>query len=340
VHFSLLIPSIIALLLVFDRALRIYARRKIADIFENVPPFNVRTESAYPDARVISISASDGVKLTGSVHMPSGGSAQGLVIFFPELNGNHWMARRYCEALLADGFAILAFDFRNQGDSDQVSSYQPIHWITDFEMNDVSGVMEFIESDPQLNTLPLLAFGVSRGGVAALVSAGRYPRIRGVIADSAFGTMPMIHHYVNRFAHYVIPSFLYQMLPQWHVRMTLRQGIQYSEKRRHCRYVHLESEAFGLASTPVLLISGDKDSYVIEPIARQLQSTCGSHAVLWTVRGAKHNMARDVAMADYDRRITEHFRRSLDLAIEKMPDAATSEPLDRSAARSHFIQPA
>lgn len=311
---GILILACLATLVVLDRLLCRYAIRKVADIFENVPPFNVVSESNFHDARAIQVKTADGLALAGSLHWPGISSPHGLVVFFPELNGNHLMARRYCEALLADGFAILAFDFRGQGESESAAGYSPIHWVTEYEMADVSGVLEFIESDPVLSTMPLLAFGVSRGGVAALLSGARYPRFRAVIADSAFGTMPMILHYVNRFAAYVIPGWLYELLPSWHVRRTLKHGVQLSQKRRNCRYVHLENEVSGLADTPVLLISGQRDTYVIPEIARQLQSLIGATSELWMVDGAKHNMGRTASTAEYDRRITEHFREALGLS--------------------------
>ena len=307
----LLISAAVVILL--DFLLRKYAKFRIADMFENVPPFNVTTAAENPNARRLSIHSASGLTLSGSLLWPQDHAPHGLVIFFPELNGNHWMASRYCEGLLQNGFAVLGFDFRNQGESDCDPAYSPIHWITDYEMQDVEAVLEFIESDPEFSTMPLLAFGVSRGGVAALIAGSRYPRIRAVIADSAFGTLPMMHHFVNRFVRLVIPGWLYALLPWWHIRIALRQGIQVSQKRRHCRYLHLEDEASGLSETPVLLISGQRDSYVTQEVAAALHSTVGEHSELWTVEKAKHNMARSVQPQEYDRRVVEHAFRALDI---------------------------
>lgn len=305
---------------ILDWCLRRYAMHKIADIFENVPPFNVVAESEIPAVRPLSVTTSDGIRLSGGLHWPDTPCPHGLVLFFHELSGNHWMARRYCEALLANGFAILAFDFRNQGGSESQPGYLPIHWITDFEMTDVASVLEYVEADPELSTMPLLAYGVSRGGVAALLAGSRYPRIRAVIADSAFGTRPMARHFVDRFVRYVIPGWLYNALPEWHVRLALKQGLQLSESRRKCRYVHLENEAAGLSETPVLLISGKRDSYVTPNVARQLHELIGPSSELWIVDHAKHNMARMTATEEYDQRIVELARRTLEL------DSAHADP--------------
>ena len=305
--FAFLLAGLVATAALLDWTLRRFASRRIADIFENVPPFNVVTEGEQPQARQIRIPTSDGLQLAGSVLWPDRTCPLGLVIFFPELRGNHWMARRYCESLLNEGFAILGFDFRNQGHSDFCLDYSPIHWITEYEMTDVSAVLEFIESDPDLSTMSLFAFGVSRGGVAALVAGGRYPRIQAVIADSAFDTLPMVEHFVGRFSRYVIPGWLFTFIPSWHIDLALRQGLQISEKRRKCQYVHLQNEVSGLADTPVLLISGSRDSYVSVDVAKLLQRLIGPKAELWVVENAKHNMARTTATAQYDARISQHF---------------------------------
>lgn len=305
--------------------LRRYSMYKIADIFENVPPFNVVAESQTPSARLLSVTTCDGIRLSGSLHWPEQATPYGLVLFFHELSGNHWMSRRYCEALLNDGFAILAFDFRNQGQSEAVAGYQPIHWITEYELNDIAGVMEYVESDPELSTMPLLAYGVSRGGVAALLAGSRYPRIRAVVADSAFGTMPMARHFVERFVRYVIPSWVYAALPEWHIRLALKQGLQVSETRRDCRYVHLENESSGLAETPVLLIAGKRDSYVTPHVAQQLQDLIGPTAELWLVDHAKHNLARSAATEEYDRRIVNHAHQALGLDAVTPAEMTSSE---------------
>lgn len=337
-----LTAGVVGAVVVVDWLLRRFAICRIADIFENVPPFNVVPEAEVPQAQPLMIRTSDGLQLSGSLQYPERERPLGLVIFFPELSGNHWMARRYCEALLAEGFAILAFDFRNQGHSQHQPDYAPIHWITEYEMTDVAAVLEYVESHPELSTMSLFAFGVSRGGVAALIAGSRYPRFRAVIADSAFGTMPMAQHFVNRFVSFVIPGWLYALLPTWHIQRSLRQGLQLSEARRRCRYVHLENEVDGLADTPVLLISGKRDSYVSTEVAQRLQELIGDTAELWMVDQAKHNMARAVATADYDGRITQHFLSALAVPVPQRTAAARTATVSRSltARDAHSLRSA
>ena len=289
-----------------DQAFRRYVTPRICEIFENVPPFNVVTENAVDTAETLSIITADGVNLKGCLINGHLRHAKGLVLFLPELRGNHWMAKRYCAALIDQGYMVLSVDFRSQGESASQPGYSPIHWVTEFEMMDVDAMMHFIQSRTELKSLPLVAYGVSRGGVAALIAARRYSGVSGVIADSAFGTMSMTKYFVDRFVTYVIPQWVYRLLPAWHVDLTLRNGMQLSERRRHCKYVHLERERASLDSQTVLLISGGRDSYVTPEIARRLQSIVGQHCQLWIAPGAKHNMSRNVCTEDYDRKVVAH----------------------------------
>ena len=317
-----LVVAGIVTFLIGERAFRWYVQPKIADIFENVPPFNVLPCEPSPDAQAVSFVTADGLTLTGSLLNADRSNARGLVLFMPELHGRHWMSRRYCEALLNEGLVVFSFDFRSQGDSDPQPGYQPIHWMTEFEMTDVAAAMEFIEADARLNTLPIMAFGVSRGGVAALLAGCRYPRIRAVIADSAFGTMSMIRFFVDRFVRHVIPGWVFRLLPMWHVEVTLKNAVALSEVRRGVKYVHLEQEAAGLESSSVLLISGSRDSYVTPEIAERLREIVGHSSELWIADGAKHNLSRATRPEEYDRRILSHATRHLTGPLTQVVSAA------------------
>jgi pimeloyl-ACP methyl ester carboxylesterase len=307
-----IIAGFILTVLAGEVAFRRFVTPKIQAIFENVPPFNVLPEAPNPAARTFRIRTADGVELQCSLLNENAEDPPGLVLFLPELHGSHWMARRYCHTLIENGFVVLGLDFRNQGDSDSMPGYRPIHWMTEFEMSDVEAALEYVAEDHRLSNLPIVVFGVSRGGVAALLAGCRYPRIRGVIADSAFGTMAMIRFYVDRFVQHVIPKWLFLLLPDWHIDITLRQSVQMSEAARGCRYVHLEDEAAGLESANVLLISGARDSYVTPVIAARLRDLVGKPAELWIAPGAKHNMSRNIQPEEYDRRVLVHALRCVE----------------------------
>jgi pimeloyl-ACP methyl ester carboxylesterase len=287
----------------------------IAGFLEKAPAFRVTLGKPDRCAQPVEFRTSDGLTLRGSVWNGDQSEATGLVIYLPEMEGNHWMAPQYCAALIDEGYALFSFDFRGQGESDRPAGYSASHWMTELEMRDISAAMDFIESHPRLSTLPILVFGVSRGGVGALLTGARYPKVRGVIADSAFGTLTMIRFFADRFADLVLPRWLYRLVPNWHVERTLRQAMAYNERRKGCRFVHLEDEVSGLESESVLLISGTADTYVSGDVAARLHRLVGAGAKHWIVAGARHNMARSVHQGEYDRRICEHAAVCLQPAV-------------------------
>ncbi len=330
-----ILPAAGAVLFAAELVFRRYVVARVCDVFEEVPPFGVIPAEESPDAETFSVQTSDGMTLRGSLHLPKSGRPIGLVVFCPELNGNHWMASHYCHGLLQNQFAVLGFDFRGQGSSDPDPNYTPIHWVTEYEMRDIAAVLEFVESDERLNTLPLGLFGVSRGGVAALAAACRYPRVRAVLADSAFGTMDMARHFVHQFGRYIIPEFCFRILPKWHIEQTLQRAVRLSERRRHCRYVHLENEAVGLDHTHVQLISGQRDSYVSPDVAAALAELFGGSDRLWLVRRARHNMARSVRTDEYDRRVVRHFLSMTDRKQPRRTEADTAVSTANSPVSVH-----
>ncbi len=322
----------VAAVVACDQAFRRYVTPRICDIFENVPPFNVVKENPLDTAEIISIVTADGVNLQGSLINGHLRDAKGLILFLPELRGNHWMAKRYCSALIDQGYIVLSVDFRSHGESASRQGYSPIHWVTEFEMVDVAAMMQFIQARATLQSLPLLVYGVSRGGVAALIAACRYSGVCGVVADSAFGTMSMTKYFVDRFVTYVIPQWVYRLLPAWHVELTLKNGIKLSEQRRKCQYVHLECERASLNSRSVFLISGGRDSYVTPEIARRLQNIVGPDCQLWIAPDAKHNMSRKMNTEEYDRRVVGHCDQCLGAKPSFAAETADQRPVIASAA--------
>ncbi len=85
--------------------------------------------------------------------------------------------------LAARGYALLMIDLRNYGESDATPE-----GITygDLESNDVIGAVEYVAR--RAPTLPVAALGFSMGGATVLRASAREPRLRAVVADSAFAS--------------------------------------------------------------------------------------------------------------------------------------------------------
>ncbi|MEZ6124308.1 MAG: hypothetical protein R3C49_14210 [Planctomycetaceae bacterium] len=300
--------SAVLMLLLTDFVYRRVVSERISRLIDNVPPFGVVQQSETADAEELQIPASGGESIAALVFRPRQ-TAQGIVVFCPELGGDRRTAMVYSEGLVKSGFVVLAFDFsHNQPQPDELS----VHWITNAQIQDLQNVIRFVCSHAEFGTLPLGLFGISRGGSAALITASRDERVRCVATDSAYTTRILIDHFIQRFSRHVVPEWFFRWLPGWHVRLVMEQALKRSDRRHPIPFAHLEPTIAGLTQ-PVLLISGRRDSYVTPEVTRRLAAVLVNSAstIIWIVDGARHNRARTIAQSDYDAKLIAHFQAGL-----------------------------
>lgn len=303
---SLLVAIVV--LLAVDLVVRLYYVRIILRVFETKPPFRAHLFPPDPTAESIEFVTRDGVTLRGSLHHNPDRKAKGLILFCPETDSSHWSARSYCDALLEDGFNVLSFDFRGQGESDALPGYVPNHWPTMYEVEDVRAAIDFISRRPDLQGLPLGLMGISRGSTLALIAAAEFPNVRAVCCEGAYSTDALMLYFILHWSRVYLPEWLRATIPLWHYKITTKTARWISRIRRQRKYVVLERWLPRLKDRPVLLVAGERDNYVHPDVARELiRCIHSSAAQVWTVPSAKHNRARAVAEAEYDRRLTAFF---------------------------------
>lgn len=317
----------VGVLIALDLVGRIYFVRKVLKIFETKPPFNVPIYPPHAQAQTVEIPTSRGLTLRGSVYLATERPSRGVVVFYPELDGTHWSAMSYADCLVQAGFDLVAFDFRNQGESDYQPGYEPLHWPTLYEIEDARSVLRYVRARDDLQDVPLGVMGVSRGSQAALAMAAENSDIRAVCCEGAYSTTLLVMYFTRRWAFLYVPAWALRMVPRWHFEQTLWLVRGVSERRRRCTYVVIERWLSKLRNRPVLLIAGARDNYVHPEISDGLQDCIGSSAKIWLVPGAKHNRARETEPVEYERRLTEFFAANLKSAAR---DAA--EPIASGSA--------
>jgi uncharacterized protein len=297
--------TMLGLVLLIDQIGRVVAVRIALPIFESSPPFQIHPLPPDDAAESLRITTPENQTLAAALFQPVG-SPRGLVLFCPEFGADRWSAPAYCAGLIERGFVVLSCDFRSQGDSDPVRpGYRPIHWVTTCEVDDVRAVLRWIKSEARLAKLPLFLFGVSRGGGAA-IAAARTPEVRAVITDGAFSPRTMMMHFFYRWARLYIPDWLPGLLPRWYVAAMLKLVELSSGWQRGVRYVHLERILPRLRHTPILMISGERDSYCLPRFTYRLQKlTRQDRQRAWIVPAARHNEARKLVSKLYDDRLAE-----------------------------------
>lgn len=314
--FFTVIASIL-LLDVFIRFVVIWASLPIVERKIALPESNIIPD---PIAEQITFPTTDGLELQGSLYQHTEQPARGIILFCPEMGANHWSAMSYAQGAWNAGFDILSFDFRGQGESPDMENYDPLHWVTEYELADANAAIDYIKKRKDLSELPLSLMGVSRGGGAALLTAAQNPEVLGVLAEGAFTNQELMVQFGYSFARKYFPEFLVKLFPYWHIQITLNLVYWISQVRRNCKYAQFRKTLPLLQSRPVHLITGTRDTQVPSEVAVTIARIIGgTESSIWNVRDAKHNGARQKNPTRYDNQVSQFFSNLVPEQVESTP---------------------
>lgn len=283
--------------------------REFQRLFEKSSPALLAPDCPRPaDDRPVTFETSDGRRLVGSHFHHRAKRRVGVILFCHEFTGNRWLFQPYADHLRDDGFDIFTFDYSNHGESETIDGYRLQQWVTEHEVEDVLAAIAYLSEhlDPPVDGIGL--FGVSKGGSSGIVAAARDSRIKAVVTDGAFPTHSIVADYVERWVPLVVPlGNMLRFLPRWVHVLIARVEISRIERRRGCRYPHVETSFCDLTSKPFLLIHGQRDNYIRAEMIRGIFRPNQQPEEIWVVKGAKHNQAVEVATEEYHRRVRDFF---------------------------------
>ena len=293
---------VISLLTAFIRWLRISLR-----VFLNTQmPMTADTGNGKTlRAEVHEFPSRDGTSLMGVfIDPPAGVPVRGTVVFSHEFRGDRNSAARYTAGLPELGFRVFTFDFRGHGESSNSGAYQPTHWATDHEVNDVLGAVAYVEATAGHPDHPVVIMGVSRGAAAAAVAALHAPTIRALVLDGLFSTDMMVEGLMKRWARIFSSLNLVRAQHPAEVFAILRVfTILYAELKLRCRYPLVRKILPRIQSIPMLLVYGEGDTYIAPDHRIKLYRIKGGVKQLHVVPGAKHNQAVVVDPEGYRREL-------------------------------------
>ena len=254
---------------------------------------------------------SDGLSLTGTYLKTPADIRLGVIVFCHELSSDRWAATPYVADLRSRGFDVFTFDYRNHGESDTDDHFDPMPWLTEFEVADTQAAIDHVCSRSDADERGVGMLGISRGGTAALCVAARDPRIQAVATDGAFSTELMQLHYIHRFMEiYTAYTWLLSRIPDG-LLITLGWWAQWIlGRRRGCKFVAVERQVRRVRR-PALMIHGERDSYVPQHVSEGLQRLIGGTTRRWDVPDARHNQAIKVAPEQYHRHLARFFQKHL-----------------------------
>ncbi len=297
----------VAVLVWLHYHLRRHYLHHVLRIFQEKPLFVIPRGKPIEGAEDVRFPTTHGLMLRGC-YLKGRGDRRGVVLFGLEFGSNRWSSVPYCEHLLEHGYDVFAFEPRGQGESDHHPGYEPLQWVTDFEVADVRAALTYLKSRPDAAPEGVGFFGISKGGSAGLLAAANDPYVRCFVTDGAFATYTTMVPYMRKWYSIYNSQYLLQgLLPSWYYGLIGQVGLDRIARDRGCKFPHLEPMVRRLAPRPLLMIHGGGDTYIKPDMGKALFDRARQPKEFWVVSGAKHNQALHVAADEYRRRVLEFF---------------------------------
>jgi dipeptidyl aminopeptidase/acylaminoacyl peptidase len=303
----------------------VYLRWKYQDtvvrIFQEKPLFVIPRGQPLAKAEDVTFPTADGLMLHGC-YVATARPRRGVILFGLEFGSNRWSCQPYCDHLVEAGFDVFAFESRNQGDSASLPSYDPLQWVTDYEVRDTHAALAYLKARPDADPRGVGFFGISKGAGAGLLAAASDPYVRCFVTDGMFATYTTVVPYMRQWCSIYIQGFVLRgLLPSWYFGIVGLASLRQIERERRCHFPHLERALPRLATRPLLMIHGEADNYIRQEMAEALFAHARTPKEFWLVPGAKHNGALHVCGDEYRKRVLTFFEQHLaDKAVQERTD--------------------
>ena len=225
----------------------------------------------YPDlsAEEVVVESSTGARLSGRFY-PGGGPA--TVVLLHGYGGTQDEMLPLASQLHEAGFTVFSYDQRGCGASTGEITFGAR------EQDDLISVVDYLSSRSDVDRERLGVFGFSMGGATAMMAAAREPRLKAVVADSAWSD---VRAWLQPS---VKASFVHPRDPFTALSLKLaerRTGIDFDELK--------PAEVVGrISPRPILLIHGRADEVIRASEAERNHRAARQPKELVLVSGAGH----------------------------------------------------
>lgn len=243
----------------------------------------------------ISFKSEDGTKLTGWF-MPARSIATGTIILCHGVDSTMKDMLWKAAVLHKHGFATFVFDFRGRGESDGA-----LCTIGYRETDDLLAAVHYLRTRPDMKSVPVGVFGESQGGAVALMGTARSKDIGAVVSESPFARLD--HAVDNHFRRIFGSVSGFVSTPvRW-----------MGEAMIHCRCCDISpmDEIGKIAPRSVMLIQDEEDDLCPSAETQTLLRAAREPKEIWSVPGAGHVHAENVAPDEFNRRVPAFFLKAL-----------------------------
>ena len=231
------------------------------------------------------------------------------MLFYHEFGSDMMSAGRYGRALIDAGYTVFTFDFRGHGQSFTPPHFEPRHWPSNHDVNDILSAIAYVRTRCDLGPQGLGIVGVSRGGGAAIIAAALTPHIRCMVVDGAFSTDHSVDELLKRYGEIFLGTGIGRRISHSPTAFrTFRTLLMfYGELKCRCRFPSTRRALTKLDGVPILFIQGERDTYIRTEQTQALVSLKPGPKALWICPKARHNQAVTTDPATYARKLTEFF---------------------------------
>jgi fermentation-respiration switch protein FrsA (DUF1100 family) len=200
------------------------------------------------------------------------------------------------------------FDYRHRGKSGGEAITMGVR-----ERGDLSASIDTIARRPEVDASRIGVFGMSMGGVIAILVAAADTRVKALAIEGPFATHSTILSRSLR--HYSkMPLSVFATACRWMLERRLRAPLRDVEPLRFVG---------SLAPRPLFIIGDEHDAVVGVQDSRVLFDAADEPKRYWLIEGADHARGWQFAGEEYEQRVTGFFKEAL---------AEPSLPAEKAAA--------
>ena len=242
----------------------------------------------------VTVETFDGLQLKGWFVSQSE-KAQRTIIYLHGVGDCKIAGVEFARSMYQHGFNIFLYDSREHGESE---GYYCTYGF--YEKHDLAAVITYLLSRQDVAIGKIGLFGTSMGAAVAIQTAAIDHRIAAVVAEGSFSTLRTIFvDYQTRIVklpwHFLRNIALVQSQKMANFKARLVAPIEDIKK------IHV----------PILLVHGEKDSFIKNEYSRKLFEAANEPKELLIVPGADHNNVWEIGGAMYEKALVSFFEKYL-----------------------------
>lgn len=210
------------------------------------------------------------------------------------------------------GFAVLMFDYRHRGESGGGAVTLGLR-----EGGDLLGALDTLAARPEVDAGRIGVFGMSMGGVIAILVAAEDERVRALAVECPYSGAEAIMGRALRH-YYRLPSFPLAPLTRWVLERRLGEPLDVPDARERVPRI---------SPRPLFVIAAERDAVIGHDETERVFAAAREPKQFWLVAAADHARCWQAAREEYERRVATFFQEALSTAAApSLSEAAAEQP--------------